>query len=429
MVVLELGAVGHEVVGVYEHLQVVVLPQVQVGILVDGLRLVLAEVLHDKAECLFVLLGELWLVGVADAGDAWWQDVSHGLALGVLLHVDSTHLQHTRLCAGACLQALLVLSPSAAHEVERTEAQHDVLFEAGEEHTHETDGGEVVDAAVLRVILGKRYAVLVPTHGARVTVAQLGVVVAVVNDVRLVALLSPIVVLELLVADRYAILIVTLILVERVVLIDILHVGAGLVGGVVGLCLVIAGRRVALRVVNALVAVHDALLLGIEVRASVIVVVIAGGVIAPCFEDAVVGGNDAAYLVEPVGIGLKGLLFLVGQSVESHVLQLARTAGGGEGVSLRGLAWNLSPLCGLKTAGTVDGHAALVELLAVAQHVLGDFSQVDVEFAAVTACGSVFAGVDKGVEHPELHIFYIGLLEVSGLQTAHHASPLRCGVL
>ena len=167
----------------YEHLQVVVLSEVQVGVLVYGLRLVLREVLHDEAQRLLVLLGELWLVGVAHACDARRQDVGHWLSLGVLLYVDGAHLERSRLGSGAGLQVLLILSPGAAHQVERAETQDDVLVEAREEHTHEADGGEVVDAAELRVVLGQWYAVLVPPHGDAVAVAQLGVVVAVVYDV------------------------------------------------------------------------------------------------------------------------------------------------------------------------------------------------------------------------------------------------------
>ena len=158
-------------------------------------------------------------------------------------------------------------------------------------------------------------------------------------------------------------------------------------------------------------------------------VVVVGGVCSPCLEQAVVVGDDGAHLVEPFGVGSVGLLLGVGESVESHVLQLARAGGGCEGVSLCGLAWNLSPLCGLEAAGAVDGHTALVELLSVAQHVLADLAQVDVQFSAVARRCAVLTGVDEGVEQPELHIFYIRLLEVGGLQPSHHASPLRCRVL
>ena len=38
------------------------------------------------------------------------------------------------------------------------------------------------------------------------------------------------------------------------------------------------------------------------------------------------------------------------------------------------------------------------------------------------------AGVDEGVEHPELHVFDVGRFEVVGVQLAHHAAPARLRV-
>ena len=239
LVVFELGAVGHEIVGVDKHLQVLVLAQVEVGVLVDGLRLVLREVLHGEAEGLLVLLSELLLVGILHAADARRQDVGHRLALGVLLHVDGTHLHRSCLSTRTGLQVLLVLSPLTLHQVETAEAEGDGLLEARQEHTHEADGGEVADAAHLLLPLRQRYAILIPAHGLGLAVAQLGAVVAVVHDVGVVALLPVVVGLQLVVADGYAVLIVALILVEGVVLVDVLDVRTGLIRGVVRLGLVV----------------------------------------------------------------------------------------------------------------------------------------------------------------------------------------------
>ena len=183
LVVLEVGGVRQQVVSVYEHLQAFVLAQVEVGVLIDGLRLALRQVLHRQAERLLVVLDELRLRGVGGAADAWRQGVGHGLAVGVLLDIHGAHLHGARLGADGRQQALLVLSPLAAHQVEASETQHDGLLEACEEHAHEADGGEVVDAAHLVLALGQRYAELVPAHGDGVAVAQFRRVVAVVHDV------------------------------------------------------------------------------------------------------------------------------------------------------------------------------------------------------------------------------------------------------
>ena len=240
LVVFQLGAVGHEVVGVDKHLQPLVLAKVDVDVLIDGLRLVLAQILHHQAKGLLVVLGELWLVGVGHTRDARRQHVGHGLALGVLLDVDGAHLQGARLGAGAGLQVLLVLAPCAAHQVERAETQHDVLFESGQEHTHEADGGEVVDGAFALLVGREGDAVLIPAHGDAVVIAQLGRIVAVVHDIAAFRLLPAVVGLQLVVADGYAVLVVALILVQGVVLVQVFHVGAGLVAAVVALALVLA---------------------------------------------------------------------------------------------------------------------------------------------------------------------------------------------
>ena len=157
-------------------------------------------------------------------------------------------------------------------------------------------------------------------------------------------------------------------------------------------------------------------------------VVVAGRVVAPGLQQRVVA-HDGAHAVQPVGIGAKGALLLIGQTVESHILLLARAAGSGEGIGLSGLHGNLTPLCLLEGRGTIDGHSALVELLTVAQHILAHLAEVDIEVATMTTGCTVLTSVDEGVEHPELHIFYISLLKVGGLQLAHHAAPLLLGVL
>ena len=423
LVVLQLRVVGHQVVGVHIHLQTLVLAQVEVGVLVDGLRLVLRQVLHHQAERLLVVLRQLRLRGVGSTADARRQHVGHRLALSVLLNVDGAGLQQTRLGAGTGLQVLLVLAPLAADQVETAEAKHHRLLEASEEHTHETNRGKVVDSAYLLFPFAQRHTVLIPAHGERVAVAQLSIVVAVVYDIRFVRLLPAVVGLQLVVADGYAILVVALILVQCEVLIDVLHVWSGFVRCVVRLRLVVAGRRVALRVVDALVAVHDALALTVEVGAAEVVVVIAGRVAAPGAQHAVVG-DDAANLVEPLLVGSVLALLAIGQSVQAYVLQRARATGGGKGIGLRGLHRNLTPLGGLVRGRAVDWHTALVEFLTVAQHVFRHLAEVDVQLAGMTRGRSLLTGVDVGVEQPELHIFYISLLKVGGLQTAHHAAPL-----
>ena len=61
LVVFKVGVVRHQVVGMHKHLHVLVLAQVEVGVLIDGLRLVLRQVLHRQTKCLLVVLRKLGL--------------------------------------------------------------------------------------------------------------------------------------------------------------------------------------------------------------------------------------------------------------------------------------------------------------------------------------------------------------------------------
>ncbi len=103
------------------------------------------------------------------------------------------------------------------------------------------------------------------------------------------------------------------------VLVDVLHVGGGLVGGVVVLASHVGVGSVALRTIDVLVSFQDGFLLLIIVTATEIVVVVVGRVV----EDAVkhLWGDFPLYGGEEFLIGLEGLLLLVGQSVVSHILQ------------------------------------------------------------------------------------------------------------
>ena len=190
LIVLQLGAVGFQIVGMHKHLQVLILLQVQRGVLIDSLRLVLRQVFHHQAEGLLIALGQLRLAGVGHTADARRQHVGHRLAVGVFFHVDRTHRHRACLGSGRGHQVLLVLSPLATYQVEAAETQNNVFLEIGEEHTHEADAGKVVDSAHLRVKRHQRHPVLIPAHGAGVAIAQRCQIVTVVYYIR-VFRLSP----------------------------------------------------------------------------------------------------------------------------------------------------------------------------------------------------------------------------------------------
>ena len=344
--ILQVGGIGHQVVGVHEHLHVLILAEVEARVAIDSLRLTLLQVLHHHVERLFVALHKLWLGGVGDTTDTRWQHVIHRLFVVALLDVHGADLEHaTFRCRG--VETLFVDAPLATDEVQGTEAQHDRLLESRHEHTHEADTGKVVDAALLVFILRDGDAELIPVHTRRIAIAELHAAGAHVGDEAVGWRHTVAIGVEHLGRYAHPILVVTLIFVEGKVLIDVLLVRSRLVAGVIRLILVVRVRRVTLRIVDALITVEDALALLVEVRTTEVVVVVARRVLAPGLTDTVVG-HLPAHGLEPVLIGTELLLLGIRQTVVAHILQIPRTAGGGEGVGLIGLYGNLSPLGGGK---------------------------------------------------------------------------------
>ena len=123
----------------------------------------------------------------------------------------------------------------------------------------------------------------------------------------------------------------------------------------------------------------------------------------------------------------EGLLVLRGQSVVTHVLLLARIAGCVEGVGHAVLRRHSSPngfsvLVGI----VVNRQAAFIELLAVLENILADFTKVDVEVAAQVLTS--LACLHERVHHPELNVFDIGGLEIGHIKFAHHTAPTLAGI-
>ena len=116
LVVLQTSHVVDDVVGMNEHLQMLVATQVEGGVMINGLRLTLRDVSDHHAQCLLVSLGELWLRGVGDTRDAGRQHVVDRTAVVVLLDIDSADLKGTAIACSR--QWLVVDAPVASYEVE-----------------------------------------------------------------------------------------------------------------------------------------------------------------------------------------------------------------------------------------------------------------------------------------------------------------------
>ena len=222
-------------------------------------------------------------------------------------------------------------------------------------------------------------------------------------------------------------MVVALVLIQRVVLVDILHIRTTLIAGVVRFSLVFGFRRVTLRIIDALVAIQNTLAFVVEIRSAEVVIVIAGRVVAPRLHNTVVS-HYRANAIQPLVVGTILLFFFIGQSVVARILLLARTCSGGKSVGLGGLYGYLSPLGGGKVLTTIHWHTALVEFLAVAQYILAHLAQVKVQVAGIIVSGTLLTGIDKRIEQPELDILDVGLLKIVGFYLSHHAAPLGFGV-
>ena len=222
-------------------------------------------------------------------------------------------------------------------------------------------------------------------------------------------------------AYAYPILIVTLILIQRIILVYILHIWICLVRGVKTLVIIIHIRWVALRIVYPLVSLKDWRLALIKLWATIITVVVICRVVLPSCAYAVVGYG--AYKIIECRIFWECLLLLVSKSVKTNILFQSRAWGCGKGIGLCCLYRNLSPLCVCETACSVDRHTALIEFLAVTQHILAHLTKVNIKVATVWRGITLLATIYKWVKEPELHIFYIRRLEIIDVELAHHTAP------
>ena len=91
------------------------------------------------------------------------------------------------------------------------------------------------------------------------------------------------------------------------------------------------------------------------------------------------------YLVE-IGTLVEFLLFVIGQTIESHILQGTASARRGEGIGHGALRRNLTPLRIGEAVTAIHRHSAFIKLLAIPQDILTHLAQIDVEVAAIVGC-------------------------------------------
>ena len=176
---------------------------------------------------MLVALDQLRLCGVGHSADAGRQYIVDRSLVVVLLDVHCADLQSGPLCRSlARVKCLLIGSPVAMNQVQGGQTQDDILMEARQEHAHEAYAGEVLYVAHLLLVAAQRDAEQIPG-------ALFGVAVAQLHAGRTLVCYMVASHNHVLGTDAHVILVILLVFVERIILVDVLHVRRALPGRLV----------------------------------------------------------------------------------------------------------------------------------------------------------------------------------------------------
>ena len=169
-------------------------------------------------------------------------------------------------------ERLGVFAPGAIYQLEGGKTEDDRLVELTEEHTHKADGLKPLDVAHFGVGFADGDAELIPATIGGLAIGELDI-------------LGIVDIYNVIFTDDHVgwvkvnhILVVIFGLTERVVFVDVLHIGQGLGGSGVVLFVVGIGGRVALGVVVVLVTIVDFDIVLVVVAAAVVAEIVATGV-------------------------------------------------------------------------------------------------------------------------------------------------------
>ena len=204
-----------------KHLQALVGSQVKVGVAIHTTGIASVKIFNRKLHGLLVELCDLGLTAINDTGHTGRQHIVHRLTRGILLDVDSIDTDSTvsRLIT-AQVEVVLVVTPLAAHQLNRSKSQVSGGTESRHEHTHETYRREVLDIAHLTLVINQRDGELVPSGMLYITIGKFDIRLLLVGDIVHADA-------QRVGMNGYPVLEIALILVQGVVLIDILDIGRG----------------------------------------------------------------------------------------------------------------------------------------------------------------------------------------------------------
>ena len=202
------------------HLQTFVDAHVHLRILVDATGITRLESLYRERERLLVKLGRLCGSRILDTVHTRRQYVIDRSAAGILLDVYDGHIEFTfRRRVVACIQIELIVAPFPPHKFKSGKSKVCHFLESRHEHTRESYSGKVGYSPHHLVRGAQRNLELIP-HGSLTSFGSGHFGNLLVGYVVFTYL-------KILRTYRHLVLEVTLVLVESVVLIDILHIGNG----------------------------------------------------------------------------------------------------------------------------------------------------------------------------------------------------------
>ena len=407
----------------HEHLQVLVLAHVVARVLVHGPGVARTEVHNPQYHCLLVLGDELRLTRVGLSAHTRRKHIVNRRTGTVLFYVNGLYVNgRTGIDRRTDRREITrVLPPVAANEIQRSETEVGLFLAVREVHTHETDRFPVTDRTYLlhsRTVSLERNLELVPGDISCLTVTQLyfanllfgNMLFADVHHIR---------------PEDHFVLVVFLVLVEGVVLVYVLDIRREGRSRTVRLGLLLGGGGVTLRTVVVFVSLQYRHFFSIVVRTSVVVEVIARGVVTR--RETVVRPTvpnlrrNACLKVREVLPVSRPVLFLRGaQTVQTDVLRSSRTRFVAERYHRACRPRHVAPDSRIDASLVRSRYrqTVLKSLLAVSQNILADVTEVDVQLAVVT----LRVG-QCGVHQPELDILYVRTLKIRVVQPPHDTCP------
>ncbi len=307
-----------------KHLQTAVLAHIHRQIFVHSARIALCQIVHAQHHRLFVLLGQLRLTWVGFTRNARRQHIIDRLFFVVLFDADRRHIERAfgsgRI--GWVVERFGVSAPFAAHQFERTKTQEHRFVETVHKDTHEAHRFEIANGADFLFVVANRNFELIPRHAFALAVFEFDIGNHLVGDE--------------VGTDHHgrwgqfhAVLVVFFVFVQRVVLIDVLHIGHSCGRCRVTFAAVVGRWRVAFGTAVVLVTVENGAFLRVVVRTAIVVEIVARWVVerrewVGLHFGYHIGWQRVTQAFEVCSVGRKVELVFVAQAVEAHILKSAR---------------------------------------------------------------------------------------------------------